>query len=84
MSEYKSSVRAITDFMGSTVWTDIKYELGLWVKDLHEKMEDPDGMLTFEDLRRHQGNIETIRNVSNMPQNIIDNILDDKEREEKS
>ena len=80
MSEYRSSEGMFREFLNSSIWKDMVYELEQWMKDIHEMLEDADGEFDFGKLRKLQGNIETLRNVKDMPQNILDNIKDDVER----
>jgi hypothetical protein len=80
MSEYRSSEGMFKEFLKSSIWKDMVYELEQWMKDIHEMLEDADGDLDFGKIKKLQGNIETLRNVKDMPQNILDNIRDDVER----
>ena len=83
MSEYRSSEGMFREFLKSSIWKDIVYELDQWINDVHEMLEDADGEFDFGKLRKLQGNIETLRNVKDMPQNILDNIKDDVERTDR-
>ena len=80
MSEYRSSEGMFREFLNSSIWKDMVYELEQWMKDIHEMLEDADGKFDFGKIKKLQGNIETLRNVKDMPQNILDNIRDDVER----
>ena len=83
MSEYRSSEGMFREFLKSSIWKDMSYELEQWINDIHEMLEDADSNLDFGKLRKLQGNIETLRNVKDMPQNILDNIKDDVERTDR-
>ena len=81
---YRSSAKAFEEFMDSTVWDDMLQELNAWVDDVHKILEDPSGDVGDKSLHRLGGNAETIRNVMKMPEEIRDNIIEDrKEASEK-
>ena len=80
---YLSSAKEVGDFIDSSIWRDMSSELNVWIKSLHEHLEDVEGVYGIEGIKKLQGNIEALRNVKDMPQNILDNILDDTERRNK-
>ena len=74
MREYYSSASAFEKFLRSNIWRDMQYELNIWLKDIHEKMEDPE---SDKYVYKLAGNAETIRNVLAMPETVMQNIIDD-------
>ena len=85
MSEYKSTSHMFEEFMKSTIWMDIEHELNKWLEDVRTMLEDVGGNLDLNGLKRLQGSADAIRNMLNLPINVMDNIEDDinREREER-
>ena len=81
--EYSSTALSFQDFMTSTIWRDIVYELEQWIKDLHKELESPDRTDDIRLVRQLQGNIEAVRKVLQMPQEIVENILIDSQMKEE-
>ncbi len=82
MSEYKSTVVEIEDFLSSLVWKDIQYELNRWVEDIRRELESPDRTPDIYMIRQLQGNLAAVHKVLQMPYVIIDNIKEDRDRKE--
>lgn len=81
---YRSTAEGLNEFMKGSIWRDIVDELDLWLKDIHETLEDPDSTLSRKRIYRLGGNAEAVRKLMLMPEMIRDNILADaEEREEK-
>lgn len=82
MSEYKSTIVELEDFINSMVWKDLQYELNIWIEDIRRELESPDRTPDIYLIRQLQGNLETVRKVLQMPQEVINNIKEDRERKE--
>ena len=78
----RSSVGMLKDFTEGVVWQDLKDELGLWLEDIRNRLEDSDNTLFPEDIKRLQGNAEAVRNVLMLPENLILNLEGDKDGSE--
>jgi hypothetical protein len=83
MSEYKSTIVSIEDFLNSTVWTDFQYEFNQWIEDIRKELEVPDRTPDIYLVRQLQGNLEFVRKALQMPYEIMNNIKEDIERKEK-
>lgn len=70
--DYHSSVVEFEEFEKSSIWRDISYELEMWLKIVHESMEDYN--LDHDALRTLQGNAEFIRKAMLLPEAIRNNI----------
>ena len=82
--EYKSSVSMVEEFVEGCIWKDIECELHIWLNDVRDHLEDPEGILKLEELKKLQGNAEALRNVLDIPETIIRNIqISLEERKEK-
>jgi hypothetical protein len=84
MSEYKSTIVAIEDFLNSTVWLDFQHEFNMWIDDIRKELEAPDRTPDIYLVRQLQGNIEFARKALQMPYEIINNIKEDLDRKEKA
>jgi len=85
MSEYKSTSHMFEEFMKSTIWMDVEHELNKWLEDVRTMLEDVEGNLDLNGLKRLQGSADAIRNMLDLPTNVMGNIEDDinREREER-
>lgn len=81
--EYRSTALAFQDFLTSTVWIDIVYELTRWIEDLRRELESPDRTDDIGLVRQLQGNIEAVRKVLQMPLEIAENIIIDNKMKEE-
>ena len=77
---YKSSPRMFEEFLKSSLWADMEYELDLWLEDIRHALENVDEHAV---LLRLQGNAEFVRKMKNLPANVLENIKEDIERESK-
>lgn len=77
---YKSSPRMFEEFLKSSIWEDMKYEMGLWLDDIRHALENTDDHAS---LLRLQGSAEFVRKAENLPMNVLENIKEDIERESK-
>lgn len=68
------------EFLKSSLWADMEYELGLWLEDIRYALESADD---YAALLRLQGNAEFVRKVKKLPANVLENIKEDLERESK-
>ena len=71
------------DFLETTIWRDISSELKTWLEDIRDQLES----LETDDSKkfyRLQGNSEAVRNMLRLPEQVLNNILDDARREERS
>lgn len=78
---YKSSAEAFKEFGEGNIWQDILNDLDVWLRGVHEAMEDPEERLTDREQARLRGNAEAIRKFVLLPEVLHDNILADKEGE---
>lgn len=69
----RSTLEQLRDFFEGLVWRDIEDELRLWLDDIRNLLESPDGTPFIDDVRRLQGSAEAIRNVLKLPENLIHN-----------
>jgi len=68
-----SSIGQLIDFKeNSIVWKDIKNELHVWLEDIRDLLENPDGDMSVRVLDRLGGNAETLRNILALPEVLID------------
>ena len=83
--EYRSTPKMFEEFVKTSIWVDIKGELNKWLEDIRTILEDVEGNLDFGDLKRLQGSADAVRNMMNLPENVMDSIEEDnkREREEK-
>lgn len=81
---FKSSEKDFEDFEKSVLWEDMITELTIWLGEIRNNSEDPDGSLSDKQLHRLGGNAETIRNVFRLPETIRVNIKAMREAEEQS
>lgn len=77
--EYRSTPGQFRDFTATVMWQDMKAELQRWLDDIHIAMEDED--LEDRVYRQLQGSAKSIRNMMQMPLQIIHNLEADAERE---
>jgi len=70
--DFVTSLEGWKDFKDSFIWKDMKSEFGLWLDDIHAQLEDPNGELSDKRLHRLGGNAETLHNVLNFVDIIID------------
>jgi hypothetical protein len=89
MSEYISSPEIFKSGMESSFWRDIDKEMDRWLDDIHEALElgvyiDDSGKsveISERRLFQLQGSAEAVRKFKQLPHVILDNILEDNERE---
>ena len=77
---YKSSPAMFEEFLKSSIWEDMNYELDLWLEDIRQALED---IGDHAALLRLQGNAEFVRKTKSLPVNVLENIKEDIERESK-
>jgi hypothetical protein len=68
-------------FEESNVWHDMMLELGFWLRDIHDALEDMNLDTPDKVLHRLGGNAEAIRLVKSLPETIRNNILAQREEE---
>lgn len=72
---YLSTPKQMEEFFEhSHIWKDIKHELGLWLEDMRNELEDPSMVQTDKILHRLGGNAETLRRVLDLPDSLVYNI----------
>ena len=71
---YSCSEREFEEFEKSNLWKDMVTELTVWLGEIRNNLEDPDGSLTDKQLHKLGGNAETIRNVFRLPETVRLNI----------
>ncbi len=67
-------------FAMTDLWKDIQDELSLWLKQVHEAMEDT--TISNDTLRQLQGNAQALRNVLKLPENVAENLRLQMEEEQ--
>ncbi len=72
-----SSSSDFEHFGKSSIWRDISEEIDVWIKQIHEAMEDPE--IEDKTWRRLQGNIESLRKVKLIPSVITENLRQEEE-----
>ena len=80
---YKSSPKTFEDFLESSIWKDMLFEMGLWLDDIRDSLENTVGEEAKDELLRLQGSARAIRLMKALPSNVLDNIVEDIERENK-
>ena len=80
---YKSSPKMFEDFLESSIWKDMLYEMDLWLDDIRDSLENTVGEEAKDELLRLQGSARAIRLMKALPSNVLDNIVEDIERENK-
>jgi hypothetical protein len=80
--EYRSSSNSFQEFINSSIWKDMTYELNLWLEGIRDALESKDKTPDLITLKELQGGADIIRRVLLMPSIIRDNIIDDNERKE--
>lgn len=71
--DIKSSINEIKDFVKhSIIWQDMLGEMDAWLKDIRDQLENADGSMSSRILDRLGGNAETLRNLQNLPDVLID------------
>lgn len=69
----------LKDFIeNSTVWRDMKSEMNVWLKDIRDQLENPEGHMSVRVLDRLGGNAESVRNLLVLPEVLLD-IIDQQE-----
>jgi hypothetical protein len=53
------------EFKKTSIYLDIQDELGMWIDDIRNTLEDPDHNLNFELMRSLQGSVKALRRVQN-------------------
>ncbi len=79
--EYRSTPKMFEEFVKTSIWLDMKGELEKWLEDIRTMLEDVEGSLDFGGLKRLQGSADAVRNMMNLPENVMDNIEEDNKRE---
>lgn len=78
-----STPNQLRDFIAGNVWKDMKEELDIWVDDVRGALEDPDGTVEPAVLGNLRGIIKACQNFHLMPEVLLENLLDDKEHDER-
>ena len=79
--EYRSTPKMFEEFTKTSIWTDMKHELDKWLEDIRTILEDVEGDLDLGGLKRLQGSADAVRNMMNLPENVMENIEEDNKRE---
>jgi hypothetical protein len=68
-----SSIGQFKDFIESSVWADIKRELGVWLEDVRNISEDP----KVEDKERliSVGRIDALKYFKGLPENMLESLI---------
>ena len=83
MGFVKSTPTQLKDFLESFIWQDLKGEVEEWIQDLQLILEDPDGSTEPHVLSVTRGSIRACRNFLNMPEVILENLVEDAGRAER-
>jgi hypothetical protein len=79
--ELRSFSGQFSEFLESTIWADMRAELGIWLEGVRDGLEDPEA--TERDLFRNQGRAEAIRYVLSLPETIRDTLVDIEQQKRK-
>ena len=82
MSEYISNEGAFRNFVESSVWKDMSYEINTRLEQIRDALESSGGDETLESTERLRGAAKAFRQVLAMPEDIMQNVIADREREE--
>jgi hypothetical protein len=63
----------LEDFKKSSIWEDMVSEINTRIEIRRLEMEDPDGMLTVDDLRRAQGGIKAYKEIRD---NLLESLIE--------
>ena len=67
----RSSIGQLRDFKASGIWTDIVEELGVWLGQIHEQLENHGLTESHRQLDRLGGCAEAVRNFSDILEVLI-------------
>lgn len=73
-----SSTGQFEEFLESTVWADIVYELHVWLNAVRDGLESVD--TDEKELWRNQGRAEACRYFMSLPEVMRDSMIEDQER----
>jgi len=69
MSELRSNITEMRQFMYSNVWRDITNEMQAWLEDIRTQLEQAQDL---DVLRRLQGNAEAVNRFLELPNSLIE------------
>jgi hypothetical protein len=67
-----STVGMLEDFQKGSIWGDMVKEINTRIELRRLELEDPDGLLTPEDLRRAQGGIKAYKEIRD---NLLESLI---------
>ena len=76
----RSSAGQFEEFLESTVWADMLYELHVWLDSVRDGLESVD--TDEKELWRNQGRAEACRYFMSLPEVMRDSIIEDQEEED--
>lgn len=69
MSELRSNITEVRQFMHSNVWRDMHSEMEAWLNDIRDQLEQAQEL---DILRRLQGNAEAVNRFLQLPESLIE------------
>jgi hypothetical protein len=63
------------------IWPDVTEEVNVWIEQLRIILEDSEDETTLKDIHQAQGSLRALRNVLELPQQLLANKLSDEEIE---
>jgi len=74
--QYESSHRDFKNFITSSLWRDMKKELGVWLEMARDECEEKE---TLKDVFKAQGKADAVRHLQEMPENIMESLGDNND-----
>jgi hypothetical protein len=75
----RTTAGQLEEFKKSFIWLDILDELDVWLDQIHLQLENADGHVSHRTLDKLAGNCETIRNVRDILDVMINLALEEVE-----
>jgi hypothetical protein len=76
----RSTSGQLKDFEESVVWQDIKEELGIWLTEIRDQLENSDMQFSSRVLDQLGGSAKALRMVQMIPE-VLRNLAEDEEDE---
>jgi len=73
-----STGESLKAFIESSLWQDLKREIEVWLCELRDNLEDPSCELSPGMLSRLQGSAMALRNVLQLPENMLDSKIEER------
>jgi len=80
--DFSSTAGQFEEFLNSTIWTDMKSELHVWLEGVRDGLEDTES--DEKDLYRNQGRADAVRYLLSLPETIRDHLVDEQKQREQN